>query len=318
MPAMPTQAKVIAVLCADIHLSAKAPAARSSEPDWFATMGRYLDELGGLAKEHNVPILCAGDVFHRWNSPPELINFALDRLPQMFAVPGQHDLPFHNYEDIHKSAYGTMMRCDRIVSLEPNRPHLFGTGGVGMVVTGVPWGFPIPPASSSGKGKYLRVAVVHHYCGMPGHAHPVARPQQMLRSFKETLAGYNVAVFGDNHDGFMAKVGDCRVLNCGGFMRRNTNEFRERPSVGLLHADGEITIHRLDQSKDRPMVVTEGVKADEKMEVSFEHFINELNAVGDHGLHYGHALESFIRYNKPSRATAAIIRKALDVAESTE
>ena len=50
-------------------------------------MAGYLGQLAGLAAGHGerttfynghpVPVICAGDIFDRWNAPAELINFAL-------------------------------------------------------------------------------------------------------------------------------------------------------------------------------------------------------------------------------------------------
>lgn len=105
---------VIAVLCSDIHLCHTCPPARSNEPNWYDAMARTLDELAGIASHYYVPILCAGDVFDRWNSPPELINFAIKHLPPMHCIPGQHDLPNHSLEDIRRSAYSTSAGCSEM------------------------------------------------------------------------------------------------------------------------------------------------------------------------------------------------------------
>jgi hypothetical protein len=55
--------KVIAILCADLHLSHKPPIARSNEPCWYTAMKRQLNELSNLSQKWEAPVLCAGDVF---------------------------------------------------------------------------------------------------------------------------------------------------------------------------------------------------------------------------------------------------------------
>ena len=99
---------VVAIACSDIHLTLTPPAARAKEPDWFAAMLRPLNELRHLAKIHEVPIICGGDVFDTWRVPNELVNWAIQHLPEMYSIPGQHDLPFHQIDDIDKSAYRTL------------------------------------------------------------------------------------------------------------------------------------------------------------------------------------------------------------------
>ena len=87
--------KSIALLCSDIHLSLNSPICRGLDRErWFETMAHYLKKLKDIAKDHAVPIVCAGDVFDKWNSPPELINFALKHLPEMYAI-----LPNHNLQN---------------------------------------------------------------------------------------------------------------------------------------------------------------------------------------------------------------------------
>ena len=54
-------------------------------------MQRSLEQIRDLQKEFDCPVICAGDIFDKWNSPPELINFAYDNLPEIYAIPGQHD-----------------------------------------------------------------------------------------------------------------------------------------------------------------------------------------------------------------------------------
>ncbi|MFK5283767.1 hypothetical protein ACI3PL_29745, partial [Lacticaseibacillus paracasei] len=54
----------------------------------------------------------------RWNAPPELINFDLEHLPTgMICVPGQHDLPNHNLDDMRRSGYGVLKRTQKIFDL---------------------------------------------------------------------------------------------------------------------------------------------------------------------------------------------------------
>lgn len=233
--------EVIAILCSDIHLSASPPIARAGEADWFAAMAKPLAELGKLAAEHMAPILCAGDVFDRWNPSPELINLAIDCLPAMYAVPGQHDLPFHRYGDIQKSAYWTMVLSGIITTVEPGEVASLG-GRPQPRVHGFPWGTPVaPPQDLPG----MKIALVHEYTWTAGTGYMGAASSSYLNF--EKYAGYDVVVIGDNHKPFLETNGKTTVLNCGGFMRRKSDD-RHHPAVGLLHADASVTLHPLDIS----------------------------------------------------------------------
>ncbi len=79
-----------AIFVSDIHLSAKPPALRHLEPNWFEAMARPIREMRRLAEKLDVPVICGGDIFDFWNPPAELISFAIQELPKLYAVPGQH------------------------------------------------------------------------------------------------------------------------------------------------------------------------------------------------------------------------------------
>lgn len=250
MSNMRPEDEVIAIVCSDIHLSHKPPLARSGEPDWYAAMARPLSELRGLHSDYGVPVVIAGDIFDRWNSPPELIRFALDNLPKgAWVIPGQHDLPYHDYGSLNRSALGVLIKAGWVNLLPPDGqvPFKVTNGQAQFRVTGFAWGMPIQPSISK---IGLQVAVIHAYCWKQGNSYYDAGEESNVKSFFSQLKGYDVAIFGDNHTPFEAKSGSLRIFNCGGFMRRKSDEANLRPSCGLLHADGRITRHYFDISQD--------------------------------------------------------------------
>src|SRR5262245_60331644 len=97
----------VAIVASDLHLSHKAPSARA-EKDWYEVMTEHLTELNQLKYKLKVTVLYAGDIFDTWDSPAELINFALLYLPRGYAIAGQHDLPHHQMSSIEKSALFTL------------------------------------------------------------------------------------------------------------------------------------------------------------------------------------------------------------------
>jgi hypothetical protein len=196
---------------------------------------------------HAAPLVVAGDVFDRWNAGPEVINFALDHLPPCYAVPGQHDLPNHDYNAMGRSAYGTLVRAGHITNLGPRSRHYVN----GVYLFGHPWGHAIePPAPLPTNAQPgIRLAVVHEYIWhTKATAYPGAPPAKRAAKRHRDLAGYDAAVFGDNHKGFLINRG--RLFNAGGMMRRRTDEVNYQPRYGLLHDDGTISAVPFDTSAD--------------------------------------------------------------------
>jgi hypothetical protein len=251
MSSLRKQDRPVAVLCSDLHLSVRPPLARSEEHDWFAAMATSIAQVNALASKHHIPILCAGDVFDHWRSLPELINFALRHLPPMYSIPGQHDLPYHSFDAIDKSAYWTLVEGNTLVDLSNTYPRgVIVETWVDMVVYGFPFGAEIKPNPNRGRDG-LSVAVIHEYTWKDGCGYVGAPEKQNLSAKWAVLQTYDVVVIGDNHQGFTSRQGKTTVFNCGSLMRRASDQAMYRPQIGLLHASGLVEPHYLDCSKDR-------------------------------------------------------------------
>lgn len=299
---------VIAILLSDIHLSLKPPVWRSAEPDWFEAMARPLDEIKELQKEYPYcPILCAGDIFDKWNSSPEIINFALEHLPDgMFAIPGQHDLPLHNYEDIKRSAYWTLVEADKITNVTQD---LINIASSELTLYGIPYGGRIDSATPH-QSEFLQIAIVHDYVWITNYGYPGAPLENNVSALEKKLSGWDVVVFGDNHKGFLTyKIGQTTVFNCGTLMRRKLDEIDYKPQVGLLLDTGEVISHYLDISKDKYLDKVEG-KVDPELDMTS--FIEELEKLGETALDFRDAMKRFFRKGKITNEAKQVIIDAME------
>ena len=300
---------VIAVVASDIHLSHKPPVARSPEPDWYEAMGRQLDELGKVAERYgDVPIIYAGDIFHRWNSPPELINFAIDRLPPGYSIPGQHDLPNHRTEDVTRSAYWTLIKAGVLTDLNPNHPLAIRQ----LFIWAFPWGTEIKPKDWEDPkgGRIIHLAVCHAYIWKKGSSYPGAGEDQKIGVYRKALEGFDCAIFGDNHKGFTAKLPKGTLMNGGTFFRRNIDEVTYRPQIGLVHDDGTITPHYLDTSED--LFLDEAIaRSKEKEEIDMANLLDDLRKLGVDDLDFSQAVEHYLDQEKTGDETREIVLEAI-------
>lgn len=254
----------LAILCSDLHFSHTAPAARSVE-DWYAVQARYIDQLAAIQSKHTqpedgwpLPVIVAGDIFDRWtplNSPAELISFLIAKLPdRIFAIPGQHDLPFHEYAARHRSPYWTLAAAQTIFDVPFGYPQYISyapydneTDPV-LIIHAFPWGHEITPFTGDKKPGEVHLAVVHAYIwGNDFGGYPGAPDEQRVEFYRKKLEGYDAAVFGDNHEG---RLISSNIINCGTFLRRKVDERHYRPMIGVLYSDGHIEPHYLDVSAD--------------------------------------------------------------------
>jgi len=312
--------KILAIFCADIHLSLKPPVWRSAEPDWFAAQARPLLEIRLLQGEYGCPVICAGDIFDRyrktadgWNAPPELINFAINYLPNnMYAIPGQHDLPNHQYNDIERSAYWTLVKAGKILHISPNQ---FTRICESFIVLGFPPDFEIHNPHL--KENELIVAVVHDYIWIPGHSYPDAPDDKRLgghnisqRKWNGKYYGYDVIVYGDNHKGFSKRIGETTIFNCGTLTRRKSDEIDYQPQVGLLLESGEVVSHYLDTSEDKYITAAE-VVVKETLEMG--ELITDLQKLGKSALDFVDAMKEYMhRHGRMSPEAKQVIIEAME------
>lgn len=236
----------------------------------------YLKQLRDLQRKHNnVPVVCAGDVFDTPHQSPELVNMVLEEAPHMYAVPGQHDLPYHRYEDIKKSAYWTLVKAGTVDTLLPSS---FGSAICRVVgyedrsrttlaLHGFPWGTDLTPLDrspakmSARNSDVFHLAVCHSYFYVAHSlAYKGAPESGYVSNLRSLLRTYDGVVFGDNHvpQSYEINLGWGRcgrlvttVWNCGAFTTRATNEAALVKRAGLLMTDGTVLECRLDTSADR-------------------------------------------------------------------
>lgn len=300
--------KPLAILTSDWHFSAVVPAARSAEPDWLAAQKRVIDELAGLQKSlGDVPIIVAGDLFDKWHAPSatyELTNFLIDTLPdKIIAIPGQHDLPCHSYSDRHRSPYGTLVRAGKIVDLKPGCPCVRGQ----LVLHGFPWGYPVEPFTGNTEG-FIHLAVVHAYIWQVGYSYKDAPKDQHADYYKAKLAGFDCAVFGDNHSSFMLGT---KILNSGTIMRRKSDERSYKPRVGILYDDAHIEQHFLDVSKDLWLEETAVASDSGSQDFDASGFITSLNGLGPDSLDFRAAVNRCMDQRKVDADVRRIVTEVV-------
>lgn len=237
----------IAVVVSDIHLRENAPRARAAEPSWDAVQIRHLFAVTQCATTHGVPVIIAGDLFHRWDTTAHTINLALEHLPTAYAVPGQHDLPHHRVSDLPQSAYWTCVLGGKITHL--NEPELMEVNGVTCVLYPFGWGQSLLPLKRKKTDDRVHIAVVHASIYL-SKSHKGVGDDQLLDRWEPLCRGYDFAVFGDNHQGFVEQVRDCLVVNCGGMIPTNIDQISQKTGFCLLYSDGTAERVWFDLSED--------------------------------------------------------------------
>lgn len=300
---------VIALATSDWHLDTHRPSARA-EANWLDVLYGYMQQLKDLQQMYSAPILVPGDLFNRWDPPPHIINWALAYLPDnIYAVPGNHDLPGHSYKEVDKSAYWSLVEAKKIVTVTPGPfGKIIDCFGGTLEVHAYTCGFEVQPQKPK-KDLSLRIAMIHDYIWTKDTGHEKAPPEKRYGKWAEKLVGYDIAIFGDNHRGWLIQSDtQCSVLNCGCLVRRRADEKNYRPAVGLIHANGQITRHYLDTSKDKFVDEAEKVEQIESaLKINLADFVSELARARAKGVDWKKTVILWCKKNDIDQATKDII-----------
>jgi hypothetical protein len=270
---------------------------------------RQVQEIGEHYGIEDLPILCAGDIFDKWNSPPELINFAMKHLPRpMYAIPGQHDLPYHDWGNVHKSAYWTLVESGTIVDVTGTTEEVSE-----FDVKGFSWGDHISPPSGKNVKGILNVALIHQYVWKKGASYPNAPKENHLNRMVKQAKGWDVVIIGDNHQHWIDDNKDQPIFwNCGGFMRRKSDEKHYRPRVGLILQSGKMMSVELDISQDKFDAHSE----EPAMNVpGLEEFLDELSELQTHTLDFVETMAHTMDMKRTSPEVRRIVTEAMEEKE---
>lgn len=311
-----SKSPVCGMFISDIHWSEKPPTSRSEESNWIQTQEGYMIQLEELWKSHNMPpIFIAGDLFAKWDSSPFIINHVLKWLNaferKIWAIPGNHDLPNHNYTEIMRSAYWTLAEAGVIKHLTPGISY----GIEELMVTPFPHGFEVCPPHEK-HSLALNVALVHDFIWTAKTGHENAPEVKRWGSWEGKLKDYDCAFFGDNHHGFLiqSKKHKTWVLNCGTFMRRYADEKNLKPCVGLLHQDKSITRHYLDTELDKFIDMGEILESLESgLKVSLAEFAEELSQAHTERLDFTKAMVLWMEKNQVDEKIKEFVLKSMGV-----
>ena len=292
--------KAVLVATSDWHFRLTTPKSRAEE-DWMEVQNDALYQMYNLcAHNDDCDLVIAGDVFDDgWRAdkcPPLLVNQAINWMQcfpgKIYVVAGQHDLPNHRLDKIGGSAIQTLVEAGVVQMLRPSQPFV----GNGICLYGRSWGeggsqdMPEPKVirNTDGKDKgkaLLNVVALHAYCWNDDSTrHKDCKDSDHALKWRERLKGYDVAIFGDNHKGFLRerdyKGNGPVIYNTGGPLNRNSDERGAKRHVGLIYADGMVEKHYLnleEKWKDAEDLV---LSKDPAENLQSEEFLKQLAEAG--------------------------------------
>lgn len=290
--------KPTAIIVSDIHLRDTQPICRKD--DFWETQKKKLNWLRSLQKAvgKDVPVLCAGDVFHEWKTSPKLINMALDHLPNRFiSIPGNHEMPDHNYALMDESGYGVLSKTNKIWNNVGIHKGVFG-GSKNIDIWFFPYGKKLrsmPPEPPN-----IDIALVHHFV-YKGRK-PFPGQLTGVKSLLKKLKGYKLVITGDNHQPFTYQTDDQLLINPGCFSRQKADEATIRPRAYLWYSqDNSFDIEYLPIEDSEEVISRKHLEQIEYKNEKIELFVGRLNENIDAEFDFKNNMKKYLKGNPKVR-----------------
>ena len=217
------------IITADWHIRATRPRCRIDN-DWLETQRKALREVLKIFDEKNAPIMVVGDLFHS-NSDVSfeclnMVQKVADYANGLYILAGNHDLPYHNSENIDKSAIGVLFNSENIFKIE----DFFNK---------------IPDANYSAcnfdeeDNEYAEI-VFKHILTIPQEDKPdfvdCETPETLLKKFPKAKWIFT----GDYHHNFHYEKNGRHVINSGCLLRQASDMKDYQCGVYFVDTDEEI------------------------------------------------------------------------------
>ena len=272
------------IITNDLHLRPDKPRCRLDE-DWMDTQRKAIQFVYDTAVENNADVIIAGDLFHYPHVPDFVKNMfleiALASKRKTYIIPGQHDLPWHSWDKVHKSSFGTIWEL-----VKAGHPYFKYAK---EIADAAPYGQEI---EDTNKNMVIMHRLVYKN-SVPEYIDDGIIAEELLKQFE--YAGYIIC--GDNHDGFIYEEDYRYVINTGCLIRQAADKKNYQPFICLLDTDKGI-VKKIFVPDQADLVTDEYLKDEEERSEKVEAFVSSIKKGKDVSLSFEDNLKKAIQVNK--------------------
>ena len=287
------------ILMADLHLDDRNPPCRID--DYPLAQLHKLEQIRDIQEDHGgIPILLAGDVFERWKPSPLLLSFAFDNLPDnLYAIPGNHDLPAHNIDRYGESGLATLEAGGNL-----NIVRNYGEDLPDLELYGYHFGYDFDEIDTTDG-----IAIIHEFVYKGRSPFPGATGK--VTGMMKKLPGFDLILCGDNHKPFTHRSGDQLFVNPGSIMRSKADQINHKPRIYLYYA-GENRVEPVYLDIDQNAVTREHIEIPKERSDRIDKFVNRLRDDFEVGLSFEKNLKEFFQTNDIPKPVITKIMEAVN------
>lgn len=224
------------ILTSDWHLRSTIPTCRKG-----GFFKEQEDKVNFILKESHLyqcPIVIAGDI----GNIPQWENWLLEQYIEKFkkhnqriyVLPGQHDLPNHRLDRLHKSGLGVLI-ASNVVILLLREPSFISV--IDIEVYPVQFGNKIPNVKSNESNVCKRYIAVIHQLVSQSKLWEGQKNFTSAKSLLKKFSCYDLIISGDNHQSFVEEYKGRLLVNPGSIMRTTISQKDFKPKIYLWYAE---------------------------------------------------------------------------------
>lgn len=226
------------LLTADWHIRGDRPRCRIDE-DWIESQRQDIQAVVDIARREKVDeAWVLGDLFHQPRAATEAVNMVLVGLKDLrevcpvYILPGNHDLPYHDYGNLEQSSLGIVLKSfPELRTREEPR---------GLTLAAAPFGLdPVDPHSD--------VWATHQLTFENDETKPPMAGGKIAQDLLDEAPGIHVVVTGDYHRGYVYTGEDGRRVITPGCLNIQAADMVDyKPRVYIWDtATDQVTPHYL-------------------------------------------------------------------------
>lgn len=306
------------LLTADWHIRGDRPRCRTDE-DWLESQRRDIRNVAAVAREKGCAFaFILGDLFHQARVSTEAVNMALAELKaleeglektsfgepgRVFILPGNHDLPYHDYGNLEQSSLGIVLKMFR--ELHTPTPEDPWRSACYSRIYAMPFGMDEPGNPEHVEGRSVWAT---HQLTFPDRASiPPGAVGRTAQELVDAAPWARIIMTGDYHHGYLdtyerADGSKCRVVTPGCLNIQAADMAEYRPRVYVWDVDTD-AIERVYLPVDTEHVRTDYLEAEEEREDRMEEFAGMVGTAAGVSLSFRDNLAKALDGMEPPDAT---------------
>lgn len=291
------------LLTADWHIRGDRPRCRIDE-DWIESQRQDIHAVVDIARQEKADeAWVLGDLFHQPRAATETVNMVLVGLKNLretcpvYILPGNHDLPYHDYGNLEQSSLGIVLKSfpELRTREDPN----------GFTLTAAPFGLdPVDP--------HTNVWATHQLTFENAETKPPMAGGKIAQDLLDEAPSVQVVVTGDYHRGYVYNGVDGRRVitpGCLNIQAADMDDYRPRVYIWDTATD-QVTPHYLPSNS--VAIVTDYLAAEKERDERMDKCLEVATAAASVTLSFTDNLKAAAEEPGTAPGVRGIINEVLD------